>query len=219
MTGLLYDYALSGNCYKIRLMAALLGVRVDTKSVDFYPGNEHRSLPFLALNPAGTLPVFAEGDLVLTESAAILTYLAQNHDPKGNWFPTQDPGRLAKVQQWLSFSGRLTATAGEARLGAMLNKPVDMDKARDGARSALREMEAALTDQKLLGCAFLTGATPTIADIACFPYAALAADGGIELDPYPALRDWIFSVRTLPGFIEMPGIHAVHEILTTEEPA
>ncbi|MFV0245157.1 MAG: glutathione S-transferase family protein [Qingshengfaniella sp.] len=216
MTGLLYDYALSGNCYKIRLMAALLNVKIDRQAIDFYPGGEHLSPDFLGLNPAGTLPVFVTQGQILTESTAILTLLAARHDPTGQWFPTADPLHLARVQQWLAFSGRLTATSGEARLGAMLRKPVDMTRAQRGARAALRELEAALTEQGLNGQRFLTGAAPTVADIACFPYAALAADGGVELDPYPAVRDWIFAVRTLPGFIEMPGIHAVHEILSTE---
>lgn len=216
MTGLLYDYALSGNCYKIRLMAALLGVKIKTQAVDFYPGREHLKPEFLALNPAGTLPVFVEDGEVFTESAAILVLLATGH---GDWVPVADRARLAKVQEWLGFSGRLTATAGEARLGAMLSKPVDMEKARRGAKAALRQMEKTLTEQRLKGERFLTGDTPTVADIACFPYAALAPDGGVELDEYPAVRDWIFAIRTLPGFIEMPGIHAVHEILTVEEPA
>jgi glutathione S-transferase len=217
MTGLLYDFALSGNCYKVRLLAALLGVKIETQAVDYYPGGEHRKADFLSINPAGTLPVYVEDGETFTESTAILTFLAARHDRTGNWFPIRDALLLAKVQQWLAFSGRLTATSGELRLHAMLRKPIDEEAALRGAKAALRELEAALTEQALRGCSYLTSDRPTVADIACFPYAALAPDGGMELDCYPAIRDWIFAIRTLPGFIEMPGIHAVHEILETEE--
>ncbi|MEK1891928.1 MAG: glutathione S-transferase family protein, partial [Rhizobium sp.] len=53
---------------------------------------------------------------------------------------------------------------------------------------------------------------PTVADIACFPYVALAPDGGVSLDPYPAIRLWSRAIRALDAFIEMPGIHRLHEL-------
>ncbi len=56
------------------------------------------------------------------------------------------------------------------------------------------------------------GSRPTIADIACFPNVALAPDGGVSLDPYPSVRLWMRAIRALPGFIEMPGIHRLHEL-------
>lgn len=213
MSFTLYDYVLSGNCYKIRLMAALLGVGHDTVAVDFFPGGEHRSEKMRALNPAGTLPVLVAGDTVLTESAAMLVWLADRHDPSGTWFPT---GQRGEVAEWLGFSGVLTATAGEARLGAMIQKPVDMDTALAGARRAFRRLEARLTDQLLRGSSWLVGDGPTIADIACFPYVALGPDAGLTHDALPALRNWLYAIRGLPGFVTMPGIHELHEL---REPA
>jgi glutathione S-transferase len=64
----------------------------------------------------------------------------------------------------------------------------------------------------LRGDAFLAGNRPTLADIACFPHAMLAPDGGISTDPYPTIRLWTRSLRALPRFIEMPGIHRLHEL-------
>ena len=208
----LYNYVLSGNCYKVRLMAALLGVDYTVRAVDFYPGFEHRSDAMLALNPAGTLPILTAGDMVLTESSAMLAWLALNHDPEGSWYPACDPVLGPQVQQWLAFSGRLTNSAGLARLNAILNWPVDGDAVRKAAVTDLRELELALTDRVLEGRTWLVGDGPTIADIACFPYVALSPDAGLEHDGYPAIRNWLYALRGLPGFVTMPGIHALHEL-------
>ena len=213
----LYDYVLSGSCYKVRLLSALLGLDYERVPIDFYPGSEHRQPDFLAINPAGTLPVLEKGDLVLTETQAILAYLASQHDPSGRWFPKTDPAVLASIMQWLAFATRLTDTAGAARLHDMLKRPLDIDAARKDARRAFRELEAHLTERGFLGKTFLVTDHPTIADIACFPYVALSPDGGIEHDDYPAIRRWLYAIRSLDGFITMPGIHVLHERRQPEE--
>ena len=212
----LYNYVLSGNCYKIRLMASLLGLDYETIAVNFYPGFEHRSDAMLALNPAGTLPVLTAGDTVLTDTQAMLGWLALNHDPSRQWYPAADPLLGPEVLQWLAFSGRLTNSAGLARLHAMLNWPVDGEAARRAAAWDLRELELILTDRVFEGRTWLVGDRPTIADIACFPYVALSPDAGLEHDGYPAIRNWLYAVRSLPGFTTMPGIHELHEL---REPA
>ncbi|TGR17160.1 glutathione S-transferase family protein, partial [Mesorhizobium sp. M1C.F.Ca.ET.196.01.1.1] len=78
--------------------------------------------------------------------------------------------------------------------------------------AALRELEAGLVEQRIRGQRFLASDRPTVADIACFPYVALAPDGGVLLDPYPAIRLWSRAIRAIDGFIEMPGIHRLHEL-------
>jgi len=211
MTLCLHDYVLSGSCYKVRLLAALLGVTYERVPIDFHPGLEHKQAEFLALNPAGTLPVLTDGDLVLTDTQAILAYLATTHDPAGRWLPRDDPKTLAQVMQWLAFANRLTDTAGAARLHDMLNRSLDVDAARRGAFSAFRELEAHLAEQRFAGSAFVVGEHPTIADIACFAYTALSPDGGIEHDDFPSIRTWLHAIKSLDGFITMPGIHVLHE--------
>lgn len=89
----LYDYILSPSCYKIRLMAAILGIKLDIRPVDFHPGAEHRGPELLALNPAGSIPILEDGDLVLTESSAILAYLAAQGAPE--WLGTSTPEETA----------------------------------------------------------------------------------------------------------------------------
>ena len=213
----LYNYVLSGNCYKIRLMAALLGVTYQTRAVNFYPGFEHKSEEMLALNPAGTLPVLTAGDVVLTETNAMLAWLALNHDPTGNWFPAADPVLGPEIQNWLAFSSRLTNSAGLARLHAILQWPVDPEAVGKSALKDLRELELYLTDRVLEGRTWLVGEHPTIADIACFPYVALSPDAGLEHDGHPAIRNWLYAVRSLPGFVTMPGIHELHELRETAD--
>jgi len=209
---ILYDYVLSGSAYKVRLLLALLKLEYRSIAVDFYPGGEHQKPDFLALNPAGTVPVLVDDDVTLCDTQAILAYVARRHDATGVWFPVEDPVVLGKILQWLAFAGRLTDTAGAARLHDMINRPLDIDRARNGAHKVLRELEAHLTERGYEGGSFLVGDNPTIADIACFPYVALSPDGGIEHDDYPAIRQWLIAVRRLPGFIEMPGIHALHDL-------
>jgi len=211
MSFTLYDYVLSGNCYKIRLLAALLGVKYDSVAVDFHPGNEHRSEPMLALNPAGTLPVVVADDMVLTETPAMLAWLAARFDDTGKWWPRSDPRVAAEIQEWLAFSSELSATAGAARLHAILSRPLDIDAARTAAHRALRRIELHLNERVLDQGIWLVGDHPTIADIACFPYIALSPDAGIEHDAYPAIRGWLYAMRGLPRFITMPGIHAMHD--------
>ncbi len=205
----LYDYILSPSCYKVRLMAALAGVSLELRPVDFHPGKEHRSPALLALNPAGTIPILEDGDLLLTESSAMLAYIAAlaAHEWLG-----QSPKELARVQQWLAFSARLTASLGGARLHQMLLVPGNLQALQRSGTMALRELEAGLAEQAIRGQRFVAADRPTIADIACFPYVALAPDGNVSLDPYPAIRRWSRSLRALPGFIEMPGIHRLHEL-------
>lgn len=205
MSFTLYSYVLSGNCYKVRLMAALLGVRHETVAVDFYPGFEHQSEAMLALNPAGTLPVLKAGDLVLTETQAMLAWLALNHGPE--WAPSEP-----ELFEWLGFASRLSTSVGRARLHAMLDWPIDVATTHADATRDLRVLELRLTDRVFEGKTWLVGDRPTIADVACFAYAALGPDAGFEHDGYPAIRNWLYAIRALPGFITMPGIHPLHEL-------
>ncbi|MCH2078199.1 MAG: glutathione S-transferase family protein [Rhodobacteraceae bacterium] len=207
---ILYDYILSPSCYKVRLLASLLGVKLELRAVDFHPGREHKGDELLALNPAGSIPILVDGEDVLTESAAILSYIAAKHGQ--NWLATSDAGEVGAQQQWLSFSHRLTSALGGARLVEMLHFPGDLAALQEAGIAALRELEAALFARRLTGQTFLVGDRITIADIACFPYVALAPDGSVSLDPYASIRIWMRAIRAQPRFIEMPGIHRLHEL-------
>ncbi len=204
---ILYDYVLSGNCYKVRLLLSFLKLDHEKRPVDFFPGREHKSEAFLKINPLGQLPVLEDGDLRLRDAQAILIYLASRYDQTGRWWPKDDPRMLAEVAQWLAFADGITATASAARLHDVLGYELEIEAARAGAHRLFRVLEDHLAQQEFCGRDWLAGANTTVADIACFPYVALAGDGGIDLFYYPAIQRWIRRFIGIPGFHLMPGIN------------
>ena len=205
----LYDYVLSGNCYKVRLLAAFLGLDYEAEAIDFYPGKQHRSDVFREINPLGQLPVLDDDGVILRDAQAILLYLANKYDRERAWWPAENAVRVGEVAQWLSFADQITATASAARLHDMLGYDLDVEAARAGAGNLFRVLEDHLTNREFDGSHWIVGDRPTIADIACFPYIALCGDGGISLQPFPAIQRWIRRLTGLPGFVGMPGINCI----------
>ncbi|MEZ2292653.1 glutathione S-transferase family protein [Variovorax sp. RCC_210] len=223
MTMKLYDYPLSGNCFKVRQMLAWLGIDYQTVPVDFFPGREHKSPAFLAkVNPLGQLPVLDDDGFVLRDAQAILVYLASRYDAQRRWYP-DDPKLRGQVAMWLATADDITRTASAARLHDALGyHHLDIEACRRGAREVFRVLDDHLAEQaEQAGQAeraehagqagkgmrwLASSGDPTIADLACFPYVALAGEGGISLDEFPALRNWVWNFRHVPGFIGMSGI-------------
>lgn len=195
----LYDLEPSGNCYKVRLMCALLRVPLEVVPVDFLAG-AHKQSPLIDLNPFGEIPIFVDGDVVLRDSQAVLVYLARNWGGEG-WLSTE-PAPMADVMQWLTVAeNEIARGPGDARLHDKFGVKLDVRAAREKAARILGLMEAHLARQQWLALD-----RPTIADIACMPYVALSHEGGISLEPYPAVKAWVERVKALPGFIPMPGL-------------
>ena len=201
----LYDYALSGSCYKVRLLLDFLELDYESVAVDFYPGRKHKSLDFLEINPLGQLPVLEDDGLRLRDAQAILAHLANKYDASGHWLP-RDPALFGPVMMWLAFAGGELMAASAARLHDALGYELDVAAARAKAHAAFVVLDDHLTDRTLAGATWIVGDQPTIADIACFPYTALSGDGGIGHEDYPALRNWMRAFRRLPGFGAMSGI-------------
>lgn len=195
----LYDYFLSGSCYKVRLMMSLLDLEVELVPMEFVAG-AHKEPGFLTLNPFGELPCFEEGDLKLRDSQAILVYLVSRYDSKRKWY-SDDPSEQALIQQWLSTGGGEIMNACAARLVKSLNYRLDLDRLHAGAHRVFCIMNEHLATRD-----YLELGRPTIADIACFPYAALAWEGGVDISGYPHLVSWIERIKSLDRFIGMPGI-------------
>ncbi len=199
MAAKLYDLELSGNCYKVRLLAALLGVPLDIVPVDFL-GGAHKTSPLIDLNAFGELPVFDDGGLVLRDSQAILVYMARKWGGE-TWLPTDAAG-LARVTAWLMVAeNEIARGPNDARLHEKFGYALDLDRARSNAAHILGLMESHLARNH-----WLTLDRVTIADIACMPYVALGHEGGVPLDGYPAVSAWVQRVKALPGFVGMPGM-------------
>jgi glutathione S-transferase len=187
----LYDYELSGNCYKVRLLLHWLGLTCTRIPVDFHPGRAHRSAEFLHhVNPRGQLPVLEDGDLRLPDAQAILVYLASRYDPQRRWYP-DDAATRGRITLWLATADEITRTVATARLHLAFGCT-----GRPGAcqRAGAPCCDCSTTSWPRTITTDRPGwqhPIPTVADIACFPYAALAGEAGIDLIEFPALQAWI----------------------------
>lgn len=198
----LYDFELSGSCYKIRLFLSILGQSHEGVNVDFVH-KEHKTDKYTALNPFGEIPILEDGDLRLRDAQAIMVYLAKKFDKTNQWYP-DDAASIGKIQQWLSTGGGEVMNSAGARLVKILNYPMDLEKLQAGAHRVFKIMDDHLTNRE-----FLELGHPTIGDIACFPYTAMAGEGGIDLTQYKNVLAWVDRMKRLPGFIPMPGIAAL----------
>jgi glutathione S-transferase len=198
----LHGHELSGNSTKVRLLLDLAGIPYEWVRVDLIKG-EHKGEAFLALNPFGQVPVLEDGDTTLADAQAILYYLAARQGD-GRWLPT-DPLGQARVVRWLSTAaGEVRQGPESARLHHLFGvKAIPIERAQEKAAFILDQLERHLSDRLWLECD-----RPTIADIAVFPYVALAGDGGIDLAPYPQVRAWIARFQALPGYRPIKGLDA-----------
>ena len=194
----LYRHPLSGHCHRVEVFLRLLSLPFETVDVDLRAG-AHKRPEFLALNPLGQVPVIDDDGTVLSDSNAILVYLAQRYAPAG-WLP-RDPVGAARVQRWLSLAaGPLAFGPAYARVVALFGLKADTAEAVARAHDLFRFMEQALGGEH----AFLAADHPTLADLALYAYTARAPEGGVSLEDYPRLRGWMSRVAALPGFMPMP---------------
>ena len=195
----LYDLEISGNCYKIRLFLSLLGVPYQKIAVNTKLCESKRPA-FLELNPRGQLPVLDDDGFVVWDSASILVYLARKHGGD-TWYPTE-AREAAEVSRWLSISqqGEINMSClARARAMTLFGAKGDLPDLQERGRHFLRFL-----DGYLKGRNWLALERPTIGDIACYPYVALAPDGGVSHAEYPALNAWFARIRALPGYVALP---------------
>ena len=198
----LYDLHRSGNCYKIRLLLSLIDLEYDKVSVNTNAG-ENKAPEFLKLNPRGQLPVLVDDGRVLWDSTAILVYLAGTYG-KGSWLP-EDNYELAQVMQWLALEQN-EGRYGLARARAIaLGNPTpfarlgNLEECKSLAYVALEVLESRLETKP-----WLVGAQMTIADVACYPYVALAREGGIDASQFHSVGEWLGRIEALPNYIPLP---------------
>ncbi len=193
----LYDSAISGNCYKIRLLMSQLGIPCTTVPIDILKG-ESRTAEFLKINPNGRAPVLDDNGFVLAESNAILAYLA-----RGTKFLPDDRHQWALVFQWMFFEQYSHEPYIATSRFLLQHRPDTPERAtalavrRDGGWAALKVMEGHLSKHD-----FFVG-DYTIADIALFAYTQVSHEGGFPLDDFPKIRAWLERVKAQPGYISM----------------
>lgn len=198
----LYEFPLSGNSHKARLMLSLLGLKYQTHAING-AAREQKTEAFLALNPFGQVPVLKDGDVVVRDSQAILVYLARAYGAE-HWLPT-DAARMAAVAAWLSTAANeVSRGPGDLRAHFVLGRDINVDNARTVTGNLL-----AILDTRLQQNTWLATETITIADIAVYPYIALAHQGKIDLAAFPAIGQWLQRIEKLPGYVAMPGIQPV----------
>jgi len=196
----IHHFPLSGHSHRAELFANLAGIDHDIVLVDL-PNGEHKQAAFLALNPVGQVPVIEDGDVVVSDSNAILVYLARQYAP--NWLPAQ-PQLEAEVQKFLTLAaGEQAYGPAAARLNTVFNANFDIDSTHALANRYLTKIDAHLT-----GRDFLVGDAPTIADVALYSYTAHAPEGNVSLQAYPNVLRWLANIEALEGFKAMPATKA-----------
>ena len=195
----IYGDSRSGNCYKIQLLCAEMGIDYDWQEVDILAGDT-RTPQFLAMNANGRIPLLALPDgRFLAESNAILFYLAD-----GSEFFAGDTYSRAQILQWMYFEqyshepNIATSRFIIKYLGNPPDRQPDLEKMRAGGHQALAVME-----QQLLSHSFITGDKYNIADIALFAYTHVADEGGFDLEEYPATLAWIERITGRPNYVPM----------------
>lgn len=201
----LYDTQRSGNAWKVRLLAGLLGLPLARHTLSIDRGDLAQPA-FLAIAPLAQVPVLELNDgRHLAESVAILYYLAQSTA----WWPAGVVAQ-AQVLSWLAFEQeRHMKPLAKLRLHLALHRNRDpqapeMLAYAHEARAALALLEAQLQRQ---GAGWVaTMEHPSIADVALYPYTRMAPMGGIDLAPYPATVAWLQRIENLPGYAALfPG--------------
>ena len=195
----LYEFALSGNSHKIRLMLSLLGL--DYRSV-IVNGSERqqKSVDFLSMNPFGQVPVLTDDDVIVRDSQAILVYLARKYGNE-QWLPNE-AAALAEVAAWLSTAANeVSMGPNRLRLHYKFGRAINSEESRQTAINLLNILQGRLEKYEWLATDHLT-----IADIAIYPYIALAPEGRLDLESYPAVTGWVSRIQALPGYVGMPGM-------------
>jgi glutathione S-transferase len=192
---LLYDNAISGNCYKVRLLFSLLGLEYERREVSVIDRSNRAEL-LGELNPGLRVPTLVLDDgRPLAESDAILVYFAE-----GTEYLPEDRYERAQVLQWMFFE-QYSHEPNIAVLRFWAHAEIKPDPREalgkfNGGLAALEAME-----RHLAGREFFDGTGPTVADLALYAYTHVADEGGFELDRFEAIGAWLERIRALPGYV------------------
>ncbi|PEQ12230.1 glutathione S-transferase [Novosphingobium sp. PC22D] len=199
---ILHEDPRSGNCYKIKLTAAMLGLPLELRQYDIMKGDTRRPEFLQSVNANGRIPVLQVGHRFLPESNAACWFLAE-----GSFLIPEDPFDRADMLRWMFFEqyNREPNVAtlrfwlhfvGEANL-------TEHQRGQIMAKRAGGEAALGLMEEKLAGEAWFVGETVTLADIALYAYTHVCEAGGFRLKDYPAICGWLKRVEALPRYVPM----------------
>jgi glutathione S-transferase len=196
----LYGFPFSPNTWKVRAVAAHLGLPLEDVLVDLGKG-EQRAPDYLALNPTGRTPTLVDGDFVLWESTAIMQYLA-SQKPNALW--PDDVRTQADIARWQSWylqhwSGACNPLLFERFVKSFFNMGPPDAAAVARATTAFHK-EAAVLDRHLASRTYLVGEGPTLADFTVVSPFVYAAQGEFPLGDYPHLRGWSARIVAMPAW-------------------
>ena len=199
---ILHEYSQSGNCYKIRLTAALLGLALERREYDIVKGETRTPVFLAAINPNGRIPVLQVGGRFIPESNAACFYLGE-----GTPLVPDDRFERADMLRWMFFEQYnhepnvatlrfWMAFVGEERLSEEQRQLVP-------PKRAAGEAALALMDEHLAAQAYFVGRRLSLADIALYAYTHVAEEGGFALSAFPHVEAWLGRVASEPAFLPM----------------
>lgn len=199
-----HGFSPSGNCHKVKLLLAQLGRRLDHDyrwiETDSARG-ETRTAGYLAKNPNGKVPMLELDDgRILVESNAILCWLAE-----GTEFLPTDSWQRAQALRWMFFEQY--SHEPYIAVARFICGWTPLDSPRRAGLPVLRQCghaALAVMEQHLASNPWFSGSHYGVADISLHAYTCVAPHGGIALEPYPAILDWLSRVEATPGFVPMP---------------
>ena len=197
----LYMNLTSPNVRRVRLTAAVLGLELEEKQLDFARG-EHKSPEYLALNPNGAVPTLVDGDFVLTESRAIAEYLA-SRVPESGLLPGDKDMRI-DVRRWQFWDASHFSPA----LGTLFFQKILVPRLKLGDPDARKIEEAhanfrrfgAVLDRRLEGRRYVVGAALTIADLTLASSLMYARQTEVPLSEFPNLESWFASITEMDAW-------------------
>ncbi len=194
---LLYDSPVSGNCYKVRLLCAQLGIPLERVTMDVVD-RSNRPQMLGGLNPALRVPTLVLDDgRALGESGAILWYLAD-----GTPYLPDEPFQRAQVLQWMFFEQYdLEPNIAVARFWLRYSGAPERYTEQLPARHTAGNATLDALERHLAEHTFLVGERYTIADIAVYGYTHVAGEGDFDLGSRPAVQRWIERVAAQPGHV------------------
>ena len=209
----LYSFPLSANGYRARLVLDFLGVSFESRTIDLSKG-EHVGPDFLKINPLGQVPVFVDGDLVVSDSHVIAAYVADRYrGPAAEGIWPSAPTERARITKWMFFDAvELHFGIGIARNHHAFGVASDIGSAEKRALKALSVIE-----ERLQTSDWLELDRVTLADLCCYPLVSVADEAKIDLSRYPAVGQWVARIERL-SIPPRPSLAAYRKALQRATP-